>query len=253
MQKFTRFTSKAVPLNRANVDTDQIIPKQFLLAVDRKGFGHHLFHDHRWLDAEETKPNPDFVLNFPVYKGAGILVAQANFGNGSSREHAPWALLEYGFRCVIAPSFADIFKNNALGNGLLPVELKQSEIDQLFQVLEANPGMEITVDLEKQTVDAGSLHFTFTVDPFRRCQGQGPDQGKRVAAYARSGGPLFTQGGGQEVCQFVSPEAEPGPDIQSLQGRHPPEYCGRTPELEKDPDMAGDAEVFRGHPRLSGV
>ena len=168
MQKFTRFTSKAVPLNRANVDTDQIIPKQFLLAVDRKGFGHHLFHDHRWLDAEETKPNPDFVLNFPVYKGAGILVAQANFGNGSSREHAPWALLEYGFRCVIAPSFADIFKNNALGNGLLPVELKQSEIDQLFQVLEANPGMEITVDLEKQTVDAGSLHFTFTVDPFRR-------------------------------------------------------------------------------------
>lgn len=95
MQKFTRFTSKAVPLNRANVDTDQIIPKQFLLAVDRKGFGHHLFHDHRWLDAEETKPNPDFVLNFPVYKGAGILVAQANFGNGSSREHAPWALLEY--------------------------------------------------------------------------------------------------------------------------------------------------------------
>ena len=168
MQKFTRFTSKAVPLNRANVDTDQIIPKQFLLAVDRKGFGHHLFHDHRWLDAEETKPNPDFVLNFPVYKGAGILVAQANFGNGSSREHAPWALLEYGFRCVIAPSFADIFKNNALGNGLLPVELKQSEIYQLFQVLEANPGMEITVDLEKQTVDAGSLHFTFTVDPFRR-------------------------------------------------------------------------------------
>ena len=168
MQKFTRFTSKAVPLNRANVDTDQIIPKQFLLAVDRKGFGHHLFHDHRWLDAQETKPNPDFVLNFPVYKGAGILVAQANFGNGSSREHAPWALLEYGFRCVIAPSFADIFKNNALGNGLLPVELKQSEIDQLFQVLEANPGMEITVDLEKQTVDAGSLHFTFTVDPFRR-------------------------------------------------------------------------------------
>ena len=168
MQKFTRFTSKAVPLNRANVDTDQITPKQFLLAVHRKGFGHHLFHDHRWLDAEETKPNPDFVLNFPVYKGAGILVAQANFGNGSSREHAPWALLEYGFRCVIAPSFADIFKNNALGNGLLPVELKQSEIDQLFQVLEANPGMEITVDLEKQTVDAGSLHFTFTVDPFRR-------------------------------------------------------------------------------------
>lgn len=168
MQKFTTFTSVAVPLNRANVDTDQIIPKQFLLAVDRKGFGHHLFHDHRWLDAEETKPNPKFVLNFPEYAGAGILVAQENFGNGSSREHAPWALLEYGFRCVIAPSFADIFKNNALGNGLLPVELAQGEIDALFAKLESEKGLRITIDLEKQTVDAGELHFTFTTDPFRR-------------------------------------------------------------------------------------
>ena len=169
MQKFTRFTSKAVPLNRANVDTDQIIPKQFLLAVDRKGFGHHLFHDHRWLDAEETKPNPDFVLNFPVYKGAGILVAQANFGNGSSREHAPWALLEYGFRCVIAPSFADIFYSNSLKNGLLPVTIPELVLDRLFEDCKATPGYKLTVDLDQQLViepSGASTHFD--VAPFRR-------------------------------------------------------------------------------------
>ena len=168
MEKFTRFTSVAAPLNRANVDTDQIIPKQFLLAVDRKGFGKHLFHDHRYLDPAETQENPDFVLNRPAYRGAGILVAQENFGNGSSREHAPWALLDYGFRCVIAPSFADIFKNNALGNGLLTVELAKPEVDQLMGLLEAHPGMQVTVDLEAMTVEADGFKATFTLDPFRR-------------------------------------------------------------------------------------
>lgn len=168
MEKFTRFTSVAAPLNRANVDTDQIIPKQFLLAVDRKGFGRHLFHDHRWLDAEETKENPDFVLNRPAYRGAGILVAQSNFGNGSSREHAPWALLDYGFRCVIAPSFADIFKNNALGNGLLTVELTEAEVNRLMTLLEEKPGTKVTIDLEAMTVEAPGFSANFTLDPFRR-------------------------------------------------------------------------------------
>ena len=138
-----------------NIDTDVIIPARYLNTFDPKELSKHCMVDI----------DPTFAENV---KAGDIMVGGKNFGCGSSREHAPWALMQYGFRCVIAPSFADIFKNNALGNGLLPVELKQSEIDQLFQVLEANPGMEITVDLEKQTVDAGSLHFTFTVDPFRR-------------------------------------------------------------------------------------
>lgn len=168
MEKFTRFTAVAAPLNRANVDTDQIIPKQFLLAVDRDGFGHHLFHAQRWLDEEETKENPDFVLNKPEYRHAGILVAQENFGNGSSREHAPWALMGFGFRAIIAPSFADIFKNNALGNGLLTVQLAQSEVDALFEELAKHPGREVTVDLENMTVAAGPLEFKFDLDPFRR-------------------------------------------------------------------------------------
>ena len=123
MQKFTVHTGVAVPLDSANIDTDQIIPKQFLLAVDRNGFGKHLFHDWRYLDDAETQDNPEFNLNKPEYKGATILVARDNFGNGSSREHAPWALMGYGFRAIIAPSFADIFYNNSLGNGLLPVKL----------------------------------------------------------------------------------------------------------------------------------
>lgn len=168
MKKFTQFTAVAAPLNRANVDTDQIIPKQFLLAVDRKGFGKHLFHDHRYLDPAETEENPDFVLNRAPYRNAGILVAQENFGNGSSREHAPWALLDYGLRCVIAPSFADIFKNNALGNGLLTVELQKPEIDALMRILEEIPGTHVTVDLEAMTVKAPGFEASFTLDPFRR-------------------------------------------------------------------------------------
>ncbi len=168
MQKFTVHEGVAVPLDSANIDTDQIIPKQFLLAVSRKGFGVHLFHDARYLDDAETKPNPDFNLNKPEYKGATILVARDNFGNGSSREHAPWALMDYGFRAVIAPSFAVIFNNNSLGNGLLPVKLKAQEVDEIFKVLTQKPGTKIKISLEDMTVDCADLHFKFDLDPFRR-------------------------------------------------------------------------------------
>ena len=176
MQKFTVHTGVAVPLDSANIDTDQIIPKQFLLAVDRNGFGKHLFHDWRYLDDAETKYNPEFNLNKPEYKGATILVARDNFGNGSSREHAPWALMGYGFRAIIAPSFADIFYNNSLGNGLLPVKLTAQEVDEIFKVLTAKPGTQITISLENMTVDVDSLHFKFDLDPFRRhCMLEGLD------------------------------------------------------------------------------
>lgn len=168
MQKFTVHEGVAVPLDSANIDTDQIIPKQFLLAVSRKGFGVHLFHDARYLDDAETQPNPEFNLNKPEYAGATILVARDNFGNGSSREHAPWALMDYGFRAVIAPSFAVIFNNNSLANGLLPLKLKAEEVDQIFKVLTAHPGTKIKIDLENMTVDCADLHFTFNLDPFRR-------------------------------------------------------------------------------------
>ena len=176
MQKFTVHTGVAVPLDSANIDTDQIIPKQFLLAVDRNGFGKHLFHDWRYLDDAETKDNPEFNLNKPEYKGATILVARDNFGNGSSREHAPEALMGYGFRAIIAPSFADIFYNNSLGNGLLPVKLTADEVDEIFKVLTAKPGTQITISLENMTVDVDSLHFKFDLDPFRRhCMLEGLD------------------------------------------------------------------------------
>ena len=176
MQKFTVHTGVAVPLDSANIYTDQIIPKQFLLAVDRNGFGKHLFHDWRYLDDAETKDNPEFNLNKPEYKGATILVARDNFGNGSSREHAPWALMGYGFRAIIAPSFADIFYNNSLGNGLLPVKLTADEVDEIFKVLTAKPGTQITISLENMTVDVDSLHFKFDLDPFRRhCMLEGLD------------------------------------------------------------------------------
>ncbi len=176
MQKFTVHTGVAVPLDSANIDTDQIIPKQFLLAVDRNGFGAHLFHDWRYLDDAEKQPNPDFNLNKPEFKGASILVARDNFGNGSSREHAPWALMGYGFRAVIAPSFADIFYNNSLGNGLLPVKLTADEVDEIFKVLDKKPGTEITISLEDMTVTCDNLNFTFDLDPFRRhCMLEGLD------------------------------------------------------------------------------
>lgn len=168
MEKFTVLTAVAAPLARSNVDTDQIIPKQFLLAVDRKGFGKHLFHNDRWLDEAETQENPEFVLNRAPWRRAGILVAEENFGNGSSREHAPWALLDFGIRCVIASSFADIFRNNALGNGLLTVALTPAEVEKLLGLLAAKPGLEVTVDLERMKVETEGFEASFELDPFRR-------------------------------------------------------------------------------------
>lgn len=168
MEPLKTHTGIAVPLDAGNVDTDQIIPKQFLLAVDRKGFGKHLFHGARWLDEAETQPNPEFILNKPVYQGASILVARENFGNGSSREHAPWALLDYGFRVVICTSFGDIFRNNALGNGLLTVTLPEAAVSELFERMTAKPGLKVTVSLETMTVEADGLSWPFELDDFRR-------------------------------------------------------------------------------------
>ncbi len=176
MQKFTVHEGVAVPLDSANIDTDQIIPKQFLLAVSRKGFGVHLFHDWRYLDDAEKQPNPEFNLNKPEYAGATILVARTNFGNGSSREHAPWALMDYGFRAVIAPSFASIFNHNSLGNGLLNVWLKEDEVDALFKVLEEKPGTKIKISLEDMTVRCANLVFSFELNEFtRHCLMEGLD------------------------------------------------------------------------------
>ena len=168
MQEFKQHTGLAALLDAANVDTDQIIPKQFLQKVSKLGFGKHLFHDWRFLDDAGEQPNPEFVLNAPRYAGASILLARENFGNGSSREHAPWALADYGLRAIIAPSFADIFYGNSLNNGLLVVRLKAEEVDALFKLVEANEGQTITVDLENQQVRAGDLNFSFEIDEFRR-------------------------------------------------------------------------------------
>ena len=168
MQEFKQHTGLAAPLDAANVDTDQIIPKQFLQKVSKLGFGKHLFHDWRFLDDAGEQPNPEFILNAPRYQGASILLARENFGNGSSREHAPWALADYGLRAIIAPSFADIFYGNALNNGLLVVRLKAEEVDALFKLVEANEGQTITVDLEHQQVRAAELCFDFAIDEFRR-------------------------------------------------------------------------------------
>jgi len=169
MEPFTKLTALAAILDRQNVDTDQIIPKQFLKKIERTGFGKHLFHDWRYLDEEETRPNADFILNAPRYQGARILVSLDNFGCGSSREHAPWALLEYGFRCIIAKSFADIFYNNCLENGLLPVALASGEIDQLIAEIQANEGCRLTVDLEKQEVSSpGGALYKFDISSFAR-------------------------------------------------------------------------------------
>lgn len=168
MAKFTQHTGLVVPLDAANVDTDAIIPKQFLQKVTRTGFGQHLFHDWRFLDDAGQQPNPEFVLNKPRYRGATILLARENFGCGSSREHAPWALTDYGFNVVIAPSFADIFYGNAFNNQLLPVKLSDEEIDELFTLVDGNEGINFVVDLEAQTVDAGGKKYPFEIDSFRR-------------------------------------------------------------------------------------
>ncbi|WP_130833986.1 3-isopropylmalate dehydratase small subunit [[Erwinia] mediterraneensis] len=167
-KKFTQHTGIVAPLDAANVDTDAIIPKQFLQKVTRTGFGQHLFHDWRFEDDAGQVPNPDFVLNKPEYKGTSILLARENFGCGSSREHAPWALTDFGFQVVIAPSFADIFYGNSFNNQLLPVKLSEEEVDELFQLVAAQPGISFTVDLEAQTVRAGDKSYSFVIDSFRR-------------------------------------------------------------------------------------
>ena len=164
MKPFTKHTGLVAPLDRANVDTDQIIPKQFLKRIERTGFGQFLFYDWRYLP--DGQPNPSFVLNEPRYQGASILVSDKNFGCGSSREHAPWALGEFGFRVIIAPSFADIFANNCFKNGMLPIALPVGEIMKSAQEVE---GYELTVDLETQTItDENGLSVSFAVDGFQR-------------------------------------------------------------------------------------
>lgn len=167
-REFKQHTGLAVPLDASNVDTDAIIPKQFLQKVNRIGFGVHLFHEWRFLDDEGKQPNPEFVLNYPRYQGASILLARENFGCGSSREHAPWALDDYGIRVIIAPSFADIFYGNSLNNQMLPIRLSEEEVDELFKFVVANEGAEITVDLEAQTVVANGKTYPFEIDSFRR-------------------------------------------------------------------------------------
>jgi 3-isopropylmalate/(R)-2-methylmalate dehydratase small subunit len=167
MQPISKHTGLAMPLDRVNVDTDQMVPKQFLKALTRKGFGRNLFYDWRYLPGE--LPNPEFVLNFPRYRGASVLLARANFGCGSSREHAPWALLDYGFRVLIAPSFADIFYNKCFKNGILPISLPDAQMDELFRRAEANVGYKLTADLPSQTVtDEQGLKFHFDMDDFRK-------------------------------------------------------------------------------------
>lgn len=168
MNPFTVHKGIAAPLNRSNVDTDQIIPKQFLKKIERTGFGQHLFHDWRFQDDAGKVPNPDFLLNQEPYTKASILLARENFGSGSSREHAPWALEDFGFRSVIAPSFADIFYNNCFKNGLLPVILPAEQVEELFQYAASEKGAEIEVDLENKKVRAGSKEYSFEVDEFRR-------------------------------------------------------------------------------------
>lgn len=168
MQKFTSHNGVVATMNRANVDTDQIIPKQFLKRIERTGFGQFLFYDWRFADDGET-PNPDFELNQTTVKDASILVTRKNFGSGSSREHAVWALDDYGFRSVIAPSFADIFFNNCFKNGVLPLTLSESDIDEIFDRAAKTPGYRLTVDLESQTVrDDQGFERPFDVDPSRR-------------------------------------------------------------------------------------
>src|SRR5689334_23872626 len=175
MEKFVRLNGLVAPMDRPNVDTDAINPKQFLKSIKRTGFGVNLFDAWRYQDAGEPgmdnakRPlNPAFVLNQPRYSGAQILLARENFGCGSSREHAPWALMDYGFRALIAPSYADIFFNNCYKNGLLPIVLPESQVDRLFDAVKVFPGFKLVVDLERQTVATpdGSMSFAFEIDTF---------------------------------------------------------------------------------------
>jgi 3-isopropylmalate/(R)-2-methylmalate dehydratase small subunit len=185
VRRFGTVTGVVAPLDRADVDTDQIIPKQFLRRIERSGFGPFLFFDWR--------KDPSFVLNQPLYQGASVLLAGANFGCGSSREHAAWSLEDAGFRVVIAPSFGDIFRNNAVRIGLLPVELPEDQVRQLFDLSHEEPGLAATVDLAAQRVSAGDLSFRFEIDPFvKHCLLEGLDEvalslthAAEIAAYER--------------------------------------------------------------------
>ncbi|GAA5523738.1 3-isopropylmalate dehydratase small subunit 1 [Microbulbifer aestuariivivens] len=176
MKAFTQHKGLAAPMDRANVDTDLIIPKQFLKSIKRSGFGPNLFDELRYLDEGlpgadcSNRPlNPEFPLNFPRYQGASILLARKNFGCGSSREHAPWALEDFGFRAIIAPSFADIFFNNSFKNGLLPIALGEEVVDQLFEEMYAQEGYQLTIDLEKQQIiKPNGATIDFEVDAFRK-------------------------------------------------------------------------------------
>ncbi len=175
MEKFTTHQGLVVPLDAANVDTDQIIPKQFLQKTERIGFGQHLFHDWRYLDASGKENNPEFILNKEQYQGASILLTRENFGCGSSREHAPWALEEYGFKVIIAPSFADIFYGNCINIGLLPIKLPETEINKLFAKAEKGK-LQLTIDLPNNKIIANVSEYGFTLDKFHQyCLEQGTD------------------------------------------------------------------------------
>lgn len=175
MEKFTTHKGLVAPLDAANVDTDQIIPKQFLQKTTRIGFGQHLFHDWRYLDADGKQNNPEFILNASQYQGASILLTRENFGCGSSREHAPWALQEYGFKVIIASSFADIFYANCINIGILPIKLTSEEVEQLF-VLNQAQTLTLTVNLAEQSVSLGDTSFNFPLNEFHKyCLAEGID------------------------------------------------------------------------------
>ncbi len=178
MQPFIKHSGVVAPLDRVNVDTDAIVPKQFLRKIERTGFGKHLFHEWRYLDYEGTKENPDFVLNKNSFRNATVLLTRDNFGCGSSREHAPWALSDYGFRVIVAPSFADIFYNNCVKNGVLLVTLKSEDIDRLFNQVNEKPGVQLSADLEKQTLFGPNGHvYKFDINSFAKtCLLKGLDQ-----------------------------------------------------------------------------
>ena len=167
MQPLSKHTGLVVPLDRVNVDTDQMVPKQFLKLQTKHGYGKVLFYDWRYLPGD--KPNPEFILNWPRYQGASILLARAGFGCGSSREHAPWALADYGFRVILAPNYADIFYSNCFMSGLLPVRLPENQIDELFRRADAREGYTLSVDLPAQTItDSTGLNYRFEIDEFRK-------------------------------------------------------------------------------------
>jgi len=168
MQPFKTHTGIMAPLNRVNVDTDAIIPKQFLRKIERTGFGKHLFHEWRYSDYGGTQENPEFILNQEPYRHASVLLARDNFGCGSSREHAPWALADFGFKVIVAPNFADIFYNNCVKNGILLVRLKPKEIDELFTFVGKNKGAVISADLTTQMLTAGGKTYSFAIDAFNK-------------------------------------------------------------------------------------